>query len=190
MATVTQVRTAEVCPNYVNGQWVPSRSEGKLPRLNPADHDDIVGIAPLSTREEMREAIAAAKTAFPAWRDTPPPLRGRFVMQAARLMAEEKDQLARLMSREEGKTVSEAAGENVNDRARSEGRELRRVPDDSVSTNKGGGNLPHRDGDGEVPGGDEADDAERLADGVDDVLGQLGGQRLAGEAAGIAGGVF
>jgi len=111
MATATQVKTAEVCPNYVNGEWVKSRSEGKLPRLNPADFDDIVGIAPLSTREEMREAIAAAKKAFPAWRDTPPPVRGRTVMQAARLMAEEKDQLARLMSREEGKTVGEAAGE-------------------------------------------------------------------------------
>ncbi|HXE75414.1 MAG TPA: aldehyde dehydrogenase family protein [Candidatus Xenobia bacterium] len=111
MATATQVKTAEVCPNYVNGQWVKSRSEGKLPRLNPADFDDIVGLAPLSTREEMREAIEAAKRAFPTWRATPAPVRGRIVMQAARLMADEKDELARLMSREEGKTVSEALGE-------------------------------------------------------------------------------
>ncbi|MGH9777748.1 MAG: aldehyde dehydrogenase family protein, partial [Candidatus Acidiferrales bacterium] len=113
MATATQVKTAEVCPNFINGEWVKSRSEGKLPRLNPADFDDIVGIAPLSTREEMREAVAAAKKAFAAWHDTPAPVRGRYVVQAARLMADEKDQLARLMSREEGKTVGEAAGEIV-----------------------------------------------------------------------------
>ncbi len=111
MATATQVKTAEICPNFINGQWVKSRSEGKLPRFNPADVDDIVGLAPLSTREEMREAIEAALRAFPAWRATPAPVRGRSVMQAAEIMRNEKDELARLMSREEGKTVGEALGE-------------------------------------------------------------------------------
>src|SRR5574342_813689 len=111
MATATQVKTAEICPNYINGQWVKSRAEGKLPRFNPADSNDIVGLAPLSTREEMREAIEAAKAAFPAWRATPAPLRGKQVMHAAEIMREEKEELARLMSREEGKTVGEALGE-------------------------------------------------------------------------------
>ncbi len=111
MVTAPQVKTAELCPNYVNGQWVKSRSEGKLPRFNPADSDDLVGLAPLSTREEMREAIESALRAFPAWRATPAPVRGRSVMQAAEIMRNEKDELARLMSREEGKTVGEALGE-------------------------------------------------------------------------------
>jgi aldehyde dehydrogenase (NAD+) len=110
MATATQVKTAEICPNFINGQWVKSRSEGKLPRFNPADSDDIVGLAPLSTREEMREAIAAALRAFLPGA-TPPARARRSVMQAAEIMRNEKDELARLMSREEGKTVGEALGE-------------------------------------------------------------------------------
>ncbi|MFQ5695879.1 MAG: aldehyde dehydrogenase family protein, partial [Terriglobia bacterium] len=70
-----------------------------------------LGAAPLSSREEMREAIAAAKNALPAWRETPAPVRGKHVMRAAQLMDEHKDELARLLSREEGKTVKEATGE-------------------------------------------------------------------------------
>ncbi len=111
MATVTQVKEATICPNYVDGQWVKSTSGKKLMRANPADHMDVVGFAPLSSREEMRAAIAAAKRAFPGWRDTPPPVRGKHLMQAARVLEERKEELARLLCREEGKTVSEAMGE-------------------------------------------------------------------------------
>jgi aldehyde dehydrogenase (NAD+) len=111
MATVTQVRTATVCPNYVDGKWVESRSGQKLMRANPADHTDVLGFAPLSSREEMREAVAAAKRALPAWRATPAPVRGKRVARAAQILEARKDEIARLMSREEGKTVSEAMGE-------------------------------------------------------------------------------
>ena len=111
MATVTQVRTATVCPNFVDGKWVESRSGKKLMRSNPADHNDVVGFAPLSSREEIREAIAAAKRALPAWRDTPAPVRGKMVMRAAQILEARKDEVARLMTREEGKSVGEALGE-------------------------------------------------------------------------------
>ena len=111
MATVAQVQKATLCPNYVDGQWVKSTSGRKLLRANPANHRDVVGFAPLSSREEMREAISAAKRAFPAWRDTPAPVRGKHVMRAARIIEDQKEELARLMTREEGKTVSEAGGE-------------------------------------------------------------------------------
>src|SRR3972149_2581767 len=112
MGTVT-VRETTICPNYVNGQWVESRSGKKLLRPNPANLDDVLGFAPLSSRDEIREAVEAARRALPAWRDTLAPVRGKYVMQAARLMAEEKDELARLLTREEGKTVSESLGEIV-----------------------------------------------------------------------------
>lgn len=111
MATVTQVKEATICPNYVDGQWVKSTSGKKLMRANPADYTDVVGFAPLSSREEMRAAIAAAKRAFPGWRDTPAPVRGKHLTQAARVLEERKEELARLLCREEGKTVSEAMGE-------------------------------------------------------------------------------
>ncbi len=66
---------------------------------------------PLSTREELREAVAAAKSAFPSWRDTPAPIRGRVLSRAAALMEQQKEDLARLLTREEGKTFRESLGE-------------------------------------------------------------------------------
>src|SRR4029077_13830109 len=53
----------------------------------------------------------AAKAAFPSWRDTPAPLRGRAIAKAALLMEQQKDELARLMTREEGKALKDALGE-------------------------------------------------------------------------------
>ena len=84
MATATA--TAQICRNFINGRWVASRSGRTIERRNPANLDELVGLAPLSSREEAREAIAAAKAAFPAWRETPAPLRGRVIAKAALLM--------------------------------------------------------------------------------------------------------
>jgi len=111
MATTTQVSQQTVCPNYVSGQWVESRSGRTLERRNPANLRDLIGYLPLSTRDEMREAIEAAERAREAWRDTPAPARGKIVMRAARLLEEQKDEVARLLTREEGKTVAESLGE-------------------------------------------------------------------------------
>lgn len=111
MATTTPVSQQTVCPNYVNGEWVQSRSGRTLERRNPANHHDLIGHLPLSSRQEMREAIEAAERAREAWRDTPAPARGKIVMRAARLLEEQKDDVARLLTREEGKTVAESLGE-------------------------------------------------------------------------------
>src|SRR5579859_3966434 len=111
MATTTQLGRQSVCPNYINGQWIPSRSAQNLERRNPADHNDLIGYAPLSSREEVREAIEAADRARAMWRDTPAPARGKIVLRAARLLEEQKDEVARLLTREEGKILSESLGE-------------------------------------------------------------------------------
>ncbi len=111
MATVTQTSRATICPNYINGQWVESRSGKTVERRNPANHSDLLGLSPLSSREEIRQAVEAARGALPGWRETPPLLRGRLILRAAQRMEEEKDNLARLLTREEGKTVKEATGE-------------------------------------------------------------------------------
>jgi methylmalonic acid semialdehyde dehydrogenase len=97
--------------NFIAGQWVESASRKTTDNVNPADTDDIVGTVRLSTREEARSAVEAASEAFRAWRSTPAPARGRIVARAARLMEENKEELARLLTREEGKTVGEARGE-------------------------------------------------------------------------------
>src|SRR5256714_3544515 len=97
--------------NFINGQWVESASQNRAENTNPANTEDVIGVVRLATREEARRAVESAAEAFRAWRSTPAPSRGRIVARAARLMEEDKENLARLLTREEGKTVSEARGE-------------------------------------------------------------------------------
>jgi acyl-CoA reductase-like NAD-dependent aldehyde dehydrogenase len=100
--------TAYECRNFINGRWVAHSSGRVLERRNPANTNEIIGTSPLSTREEVREAIAVAKAAFPKWRDTPAPERGRILRRAAQLMEERKESLARTLTREEGKIYKES----------------------------------------------------------------------------------
>jgi alpha-ketoglutaric semialdehyde dehydrogenase len=109
MTTVTEAGT--ICSNYINGEWVQSKSAKIIERRNPANTDEVVARVALSTRQEAKEAIVAAKAAFPAWRETPAPARGNVLFRAARLMEEQKDALARLLTREEGKALKDALGE-------------------------------------------------------------------------------
>ena len=97
--------------NFINGQWVESVSQNRAENTNPADTEDVIGTVRRATREEARSAVEAAAESFRAWRSTPAPTRGRIVARAARLMEDDKENLARLLTREEGKTVSEARGE-------------------------------------------------------------------------------
>ncbi|HTW23316.1 MAG TPA: aldehyde dehydrogenase family protein, partial [Candidatus Baltobacteraceae bacterium] len=99
---------APLCRNYINGRWVESRSTQTLERRNPADLSELLSVSPLSTRAEVAEAVAAAKAAFPAWRDTPAPVRGKILARAAAIMEQRKDELARTLTREEGKTFKES----------------------------------------------------------------------------------
>jgi acyl-CoA reductase-like NAD-dependent aldehyde dehydrogenase len=82
-----------------------------LERRNPANTREVVNTSPLSTREEVREAVAAAQAAFPAWRDTPAPVRGKILSRAAAIMEKQKDSLARLLSHEEGKILNDSTVE-------------------------------------------------------------------------------
>jgi aldehyde dehydrogenase (NAD+) len=107
----TETRTTEICRNFIRGRWLESRSGRTFERRNPANRDEVVSITTLSTREETREAVAAAAAAFPAWRDTPPPVRGQALARAATLMEQQKEELARTLTREEGKTLKDSLGE-------------------------------------------------------------------------------
>jgi aldehyde dehydrogenase (NAD+) len=115
--------------NHIGGEWVASRSTRSVPNLNPADTREVLGQVPLSTPEEANDAVAAAREAFPAWRDTPAPARGRILYKAWMLMDQEKEELARRLTREEGKTYKEALGEiqrtiNILEYVAAEGRRL------------------------------------------------------------------
>lgn len=97
--------------NFINGKWVESSSAKTVENVNPADTSDVIGMNRQATREEARAAVEAAANAFHGWRSTPAPARGKIVAKAARLMEEAKEELAQILTREEGKTLSESRGE-------------------------------------------------------------------------------
>src|ERR1044071_8290997 len=97
--------------NFIGGKWVESSSSKTAKNINPANTDDVIGTNRQATREEARAAVDAAAQAFHDWRRTPPPARGKIVGKAARLMEAAKEELAQILTREEGKTISESRGE-------------------------------------------------------------------------------
>ena len=97
--------------NFIGGQWIESESSRTVANVNPANTDDILGTIRQATRAEAKAAVDAAASAFSSWRATPAPARGRIVARAARLMEEHKEELSQLVTREEGKTISESRGE-------------------------------------------------------------------------------
>src|SRR5712671_2530026 len=97
--------------NFIAGKWIKSSSSKTVDNTNPANTDDVIGEAPLATRDEARSAVEAAAEAFRGWRSTPAPTRGKIVAKAARLLEEAKEELAQILTREEGKTISESRGE-------------------------------------------------------------------------------
>ena len=97
--------------NFIRGEWITSLSTRTIYNINPADTDDVIGIVRQATRDEARAAVEAAAGAFPGWRSTPAPARGKIVARAARLMEDHKEELSQLLTREEGKTLAESRGE-------------------------------------------------------------------------------
>jgi len=100
----------ELIGNYIAGEWKPARSGKTARNVNPATGESL-GEVTVSGREDAEAAIAAARAAFPAWRAMPAPKRGEILARAALEMARRKDELARALTLEEGKTLSESAGE-------------------------------------------------------------------------------
>ena len=97
--------------SFVAGKWIDSTSGRSVPNINPANTDDIIGNIEMASRDEARGAVEAAYNAFRDWKRTPAPARGKIVGRAGRLMEERKEELAQAITREEGKTLSEARGE-------------------------------------------------------------------------------
>src|SRR5438094_10299057 len=97
--------------SYVNGQWFHPKSNRLVRNVNPADLDDVIAEFPAATTEDVERAITAATAAFPGWRDTPGPERGRVIWRAADIARQRADEIARTLTREEGKILKEAKGE-------------------------------------------------------------------------------
>ena len=96
--------------SYVNGTWY--HPSGEVARnINPADTSDVISEFPLATAADVRKAIDAAAVAWKSWRKTPGPERGRVLWRAAEISRRRADEIARTLTREEGKVLKEAKGE-------------------------------------------------------------------------------
>lgn len=97
--------------NYLNGEWVAPSTGNYAPNRSPADRDDVIGQYPVSGEKDALDAVAAAKAAFPAWSGMPGPARGRILANAVQLLRARIEDFARMLCREEGKTLAESRGE-------------------------------------------------------------------------------
>lgn len=97
--------------SYINGQWIHPKSDRMVRNTNPADVNDVIAEFPMATAEDTQQAIEAAQAAFVAWKKTPAPERGRVIWRAAEISRRRADEIARTMTREEGKILKEARGE-------------------------------------------------------------------------------
>src|SRR3712207_7701955 len=112
--------------NFIAGEWVPAAEAA--PDINPSNTDEVVGEFPRASAADAERAIAAARDAFPAWSRSGIQMRHDILKRIGDEILARKDELGRLLSREEGKTLAEGVGETVRARpiflffSRSDGR--------------------------------------------------------------------
>ena len=94
----------------IGGEWVAATSEATIPVFNPFDRS-LLGTVPKSAREDARRAIDAAREAFDRgpWPRLPPRARAEVFLKAAQLLTERLGSIAELESRNQGKTIKQAA---------------------------------------------------------------------------------
>ena len=98
-----------VLRNLIDGEWVESEGE-RQDVVNPAT-GKVLASVPISTKEEIDQAVAAAQAAFPEWRRTPPLARARCLLRLKELLESHFEELSRVQTMEHGKTIDESRGE-------------------------------------------------------------------------------
>ncbi|MBI4376324.1 MAG: aldehyde dehydrogenase family protein [Elusimicrobia bacterium] len=115
MSTLTKSKSAEPkaaeLKQYIGGKWVHGSGDREIVSTNPADTRKIIARFRSASRQDALSAIEAAQMAWPQWRAVSSPARGRILAKAAEIARARRDELAALMTREEGKILSEAKGE-------------------------------------------------------------------------------
>lgn len=106
----TTVVEKKTLTNFINGQWVKSTTDKYEEVPNPAT-GEIIAEVPISTQEDLENAVQAAKKAFAKWRKTAVPQRSRILFKYQQLLTENWDELAKLITIENGKSYNEAYGE-------------------------------------------------------------------------------
>ncbi|KAK2983183.1 hypothetical protein RJ640_018528 [Escallonia rubra] len=97
-------------PNLVGGNFVDSQSSEFIDVINPATQE-VVSKVPLTTNDEFKAAVSAAKQAFLSWRSTPITTRQRVMLKLQELIRRDMDKLAMNITTEQGKTLKDAQGD-------------------------------------------------------------------------------
>lgn len=101
-------------PEVIGGHWINGkfkRGSNHFKSVNPSDLTDTVGTFPNATEKEIEDAVKAANAAYEKWRKVPAPVRGSAIGRLAQILEREKESLAKIITREIGKTMKEAIGE-------------------------------------------------------------------------------
>ena len=108
MATAVSPRLFK---NFIDGEWVDSRSGASYENRNPANTDEIIGTFVSSNAADANQAVSAAKAAYKTWRLVPAPKRAEILYRAAEILVKRKEEFARDMTREMGKVLAETRGD-------------------------------------------------------------------------------
>lgn len=111
IATPRDTSNAIIAQNYINGEWVDG--ETTFDSVNPANQTEIIGTAPLTSREQVDEAVRAARAAYPGWRSKSWVQRAEIIDNFAQLLKRDHDFLARLCTRECGKPIDEGRADVI-----------------------------------------------------------------------------
>ena len=95
---------------FIDGAWRGGEGRDERPVFNPATAN-MIGALPIASASDLDEALAAAERGWPAWRSRTPDERGALMHKAADLIRERAEQIAALLTIEQGKPIAEARGE-------------------------------------------------------------------------------
>ena len=102
---------ADTFKNFIGGEWVAPSTGDYFENRNPADRNDLIGRFPRSGVADMQQAIESARRGFALWSKTPAPIRGQVLQRVGQLLVERKEAIARAMTREMGKVLTETRGD-------------------------------------------------------------------------------
>ncbi|MFO1451430.1 MAG: CoA-acylating methylmalonate-semialdehyde dehydrogenase [Opitutaceae bacterium] len=98
------------CPYFLGGEWSPVSGLPTSPVFNPST-GEVIAEVPMAGAAEVDQAVRAAQAAFPGWAETPPSERARVMFKFRAKLEQHFEEIARLISREHGKTLAESRGD-------------------------------------------------------------------------------
>ncbi|WP_085506043.1 CoA-acylating methylmalonate-semialdehyde dehydrogenase [Thalassobacillus devorans] len=102
--------TVQTLQNYIGGEWVQANSDKTEPVYNPAT-GEVIAHVPISTVKDVEDSVKVADEAFQEWKEVPVPKRARILFKFQQLLVEHWDELAEIVTIENGKSFKEAQGE-------------------------------------------------------------------------------